>query len=434
MSPARPATGAPSCRRGAAIAFAVAATLSAALSAAMPATAPAQTTVAEVEAARLVVDGYVRTITLLHDRGFDLPSLPGLAPLARETGSHGQVLRLKWRLEGERWRLEVHDRIQVRVASESAGDQVIGFGVGAEPERLVSLRTDFVRRDRLLAWHDIDRLALVVQAGPVDLTVGRQAVTWGTAMLFPVADLWATFSPFEQDTEEKPGIDAARALFYPASGVEMDVVVAHRGDLDDLSAGVRATISRPGADLWVGAGKFWRQLAAMGGVTLLRDHSRWRVEAVVPWDMDDPSFQLPRVTLGADWLGGTRSLGLEYHYNGIGRAAPDGYLDAFADPRLRRGESYYLGRHYAGAMGAWSPDEETRLNLAVTALVNLGDRSAALTPTASYDLGQAVRLSLGALVSAGAPPDVNTVPPFIHPRTEFGLYGNALFTLLSVYF
>jgi hypothetical protein len=432
MSHPRPSSAGPIRRSIAALAVAATAALTAAGGA--PGTVGAQTTIVEGAAARLSLDGYVRTITLLHDRGYDLPGFPGMAPVPRETGSHGQVLRLKWRLEGDRWRLEVHDRFQVRVASETAGDQVIGFGIGAEPERLVRLRTDLVQRDRLRAWHDVDRLALVVQAGPMDLRLGRQAITWGTATLFPVADLWAAFSPFEQDTEEKPGIDAVRALFYPASGVEMDVVVAHRGDLDDLSAGIRATVSRPQADLWVGAGKFWRQLMAMGGVTLLRDQSRWRAEAVLPWDMDDPSFQRPRVTLGADWIGGTRSLGLEYHYNGIGRAAPGDYLDAAADPRLRRGESYYLGRHYAGALGAWSPDEETRLNLALSVLANLGDRSAALTPSATYDLGQAARLSLGALVSFGTPPDVDTMPPFFHPRTEFGLYGNALFTMLSLYF
>lgn len=396
--------------------------------------AAAQTTIAEGDAVTLLLDGYVRTITILHDRGFDLPTFPGMAPPPRQTGSHGQVLRLKWRLEGDRWRLEVHDRVQIRVASESAGGQALGFGVGAEPARLVDLRTDFMDRDRLRAWHDVDRLALSVQTGPVDLTLGRQAITWGTSTLFPVADLWATFGPFEQDTEEKPGIDAARALFYPASGVEMDVVMAHRGDLDDLSAGIRATVSRPRADLWVGTGKFWRQIMAMGGVTVLRDRSRWRAEGVLPWDMDGQSFQRPRITLGADWLGGTRSLGLEYHYNGIGRSDPNRYLDAAADPRVQRGETYYLGRHYLGAAASWSPDEENRLHLTLSTLVNAGDRSAALAPNASYDIGQAARLSIGALASLGPPPDLEAVPPFLRPRTEFRLYGNALFTMLSIYF
>jgi len=33
-----------------------------------------------------------------------------------------------------------------------------------------------------------------------DVTLGRQAITWGVAKLFPSADLWSQFSPFELDT------------------------------------------------------------------------------------------------------------------------------------------------------------------------------------------------------------------------------------------
>jgi hypothetical protein len=383
--------------------------------------------------AALALQGYVRAITLLHDRGFELP-IHGDGIPARQSGSHGQVVRLKWRLEGPRWRLELHDRLQVRVASETAGQQVLGFGIGAEPERLVNLRTVLLERQRVQAWHDVDRLSLTLLTGPVDLTLGRQAITWGTATLFPVADLWAAFSPFEQDTEEKPGIDAARALLYPASGTELDLVLGYRGTLEDLSAGARVTINRPRTDLWAGAGKFWRQLMAMGGVTILGDHSRWRAEAVLPWDLDDRAFQQPRVTVGADRLGSSRIFGAEYHYNGIGRARPEDYVEALGDPRLRRGESYYLGRHYAGLTGTWSPDRENRLTVALNALANLGDASMALSPAFSYDVGQSARLSIGGLFSFGDPPHVTAAPPSLRPASEFGMYGDAVFTLLAIYF
>jgi hypothetical protein len=409
--------------------------LAAALCLAAAADARAQVTLLESDRATLSLTGYGRALTLLHDRGYDLPGgLPGVQAPARQSGLHDQVVRLKWRLEGERWRVDVHDRLQVRVSSEVGQGSVIGFGVGAEPELLVDLKSDMIARERVRAWHDVDRLSVTIRAGPADLTLGRQPITWGTATLFQVADLWAAFSPFEQDTDEKRGIDAARALLYPGDGIEVDLVVAHRGDLDHLSAGVRATVSRPGADLWAGAGKFWRQLMAMGGVTVLRDHSRWRAEAVLPWDLDDNALQRPRVTIGVDWLGATRVLGAEYHYNGIGRADPEAYLQAAADPRLQRGESYYLGRHYLGALGSWTPDPDARLALAATALLNLGDGSMALLPGLSYDVGQAARISLGALASFGQEPTFSTLPPFLHPRSEFGLYGDALFATLSIYF
>ncbi len=49
-----------------------------------------------------------------------------------------------------------------------------------------------------------------------------------------------------------------------------------------------------------------------------------------------------------------------------------------------------------------------------------------------YDFGQAARLSLGALVSFGETPRFDTLPPEL--RSEFGTYGDLVFTRLSLYF
>lgn len=420
--------------RAAAVVPVLAAVLLAGRAAAQEPAASAADTV-PAHATALTIGGYVRGITVLHDRGWELPSLPGMDMPDRTTVSHGQVGRLKWLVEGSGWRAEAHQRLQVRVSSDAAGMAPVGFGVGAAPDRLVDLRTDILTRDRLQAWHDIDRLTLRVQVGGADVTLGRQAITWGTSTLFPVADLWAAFSPFEQETEEKPGIDAARVLFYPRAGIEVDAVLAHRGSADDVSFGVRATRSGAQADVWLGAGKFWRQVMAMGGVTVLLDQSRLRAEVVLPRDLDgDAGFQRPRFTVGAERLGGTWMLGAEYHHNGIGSTRTEEYFDVAADPRLQRGESYFLGRHYVGGVGTWSPDVQNRLTLGLSTLVNVTDPSAAFTPSVTYDLGQATRLSAGALIGAGSRPEVVPAIPFLRPRSEFGLYGNAFFATFSVFF
>jgi hypothetical protein len=380
----------------------------------------------------LGLSGYVRVLTGVHDRGFDLPeSLAG--DRSRTAGFHGEVVRLKWQLEAPSWRLDLHQRLQVRIPAGEAFGAAAGFGVSARPERLVRLDTELLDEPSVRALHDLDRLSVTVYS-VADITIGRQPITWGVSTLFPVADLWAQFSPFELDTEEKPGVDAVRALFYPADGLELDAVVADRGTLEDLSAGVRATLGLASTDVWAGAGKFWRELMVMGGATVLLDESRLRAEAVLPWDMDDDAFDRPRATFGLDWIRGTLVLGAEYHYNGIGAAGADGYLAVAADPRLGRGESYYLGRHYLGGLLAWSPDSGNRVNLGLSALVNAVDGSAALTPTFGYDLGQTTTLSVGGLLSVGRAPVVTTSPPAIDLDSEFGAYGDLLFTRLSVYF
>lgn len=371
--------------------------------------------------------GYLRSLTGVHDTGFDVSGAD------RRTGFNAEVVRIKWRGRwGDRVAFTVHQRLQARVSSTDQGiGEVVGFGVSAVPRRALDLESVLVDEDRLRVWHDVDRLAVSVYSGLADVTLGRQAITWGISTLFPVADLWAQFSPFELDTEEKPGIDAVRVLTYPAPGVELDAVVADRGRTEDLSAGIRVTVGLPWADVYAAAGKFWNEAIALGGVTGLRDQYRLRAEAALPWNLDGDSLDLPRVTVGVDRLSARVQLSAEYHLNGIGAGGSDGYAERFDDPRVARGETYFLGRHYLGGVVAWTADREERLVLSLSGLVNVRDPSAAFTPVLSYDFGQSTRASVGGLWSLGATPAVDELPAL---RTEYGAYGDLWYTRVSVYF
>ncbi|HUG37783.1 MAG TPA: hypothetical protein VML54_12570, partial [Candidatus Limnocylindrales bacterium] len=314
-----------------------------------------QVVLLEGDGGTLTLSGYLRSLTGLHDRGYDIPGAE------RRTGFHGEVVRVKWRGERGRFVLEAHDRIQARITSAAAEGPALGFGVSVVPGRSLDLSTVLVSRPGLRIWHDIDRLSLAVRTSLADFTLGRQPITWGISSIFPVADLWTAFSPFELDTAEKPGIDAVRALSYPAAGLELDLVIADRGSAGHLSAGLRATWELSSADVWAGMGKLWDEAMLMGGVTVLFHETRMRAEAVLPYDLGSGALSLPRATVGVDWIRGRIALAGEAHHNGIGATSPDGYASRLMDPRFRRGESYFLGRTYLGAAGSRSPDEEGRL-------------------------------------------------------------------------
>ncbi len=387
----------------------------------------AQLTLMEGERTSLELGGYIRTLTGLYDLGYDLPGTE------RTSGFNAEVVRLKWNVRlGDRAILEVHDRIQAQVSSSATalGSSVAGFGVSVVPDRWIDLTTDLVEKEGLRAWHDVDRLSLTLYSGFGDLTVGRQAVTWGISNLFPVSDLWARFSPFELDTEEKPGIDAVRLLSYPGSGMELDVVVADRGRLEDISAGARAGFTRSWGDLYLGGGKFWNQGMVLGGVAAPLGSWKLRAEAVLPYDLDENEMPPPRLTAGMDWFGGETMVSGEYHFNGIGAADPDDYGEVLQDPRLGRGESYFLGRHYLGGLFTWTPGND-RLTLTLSALTNLQDPSANLTPAITYDFGQNTRASVGGMLSVGDAPQSGTPPRL---NSEYGTYGDLLFSRISIYF
>ena len=97
---------------------------------------------------------------------------------------------------------------------------------------------------------------------------------------------------------------------------------------------------------------------------------------------------------------------------------------------MGRGESYYLGRHYLGLMGSWAPGND-RLSLTFSSMANLQDGSAVLTPILTYDFGQETRVSVGGLLSSGKVPDFGDVPTI---GSEYGLYGDLLFTRVAIYF
>jgi hypothetical protein len=189
-------------------------------------------------------------------------------------------------------------------------------------------------------------------------------------------------------------------------------------------------VDLPAADVYVAAGKFWNQVVALGGIAYVLDRMKLRAEAALPYDLDADAWQRLRATAGVDWLSARLSLTAEYHLDGIGAGDPSGYLATLLDPRLRRGESYYLGRHYLGAAASYTADQEARLSLALSALWNLEDGSVITTPVLSYDVGQSTSVSFGALQSFGATPTL--VPPAL--RSEFGTYGDLWFTRVSVYF
>lgn len=391
----------------------------------LPSGAAAQLTLWEGGAGSLGLGGYARTLS-----GVDRAALrvPGESPTR---GFNAEVLRLEWDLRlGEGLILQLHDKVQLQVTSAGGGAALAGFGVSAVPDRSVDLRRDFIDRERVRAWHDVDRLALTAYTGVGDVTVGRQAITWGISSLFPVADLWSRFSPFELDTEEKPGIDAVRWLSYPGSGWELDAVLADRGSREDLSVGIRGSLSLPWTDLWVGGGKLWREAMLMGGIATPLGSWKLRGEAVFPYDLDEDGWDRARVTLGADWLSGGLLVTGEYHHNGVGASGAEGYAAVLADPRFQRGESYYLGRHYLGALVSWSPGND-RLTLSLSGLANLQDPSTAWTPVATYDLGQSTRISLGGVLTTGDAPAGGTPPRL---RSEYGTYGDLGFTRVSIYF
>ncbi|TXD38278.1 hypothetical protein FRC98_05130 [Lujinxingia vulgaris] len=357
---------------------------------------------------------------------------PGIEGDATYGGLHGQALRLQWRASlGGALMVEFDQRLLSRVVSGALLEEGGSYGLGSSvtPARSVDWEWNLIDEPGVALTHDVDRLVLRYFAPWGEVVVGRQAITWGRSMLFPVADVWAQFSPLELDQTEKPGVDAARVLVYPGAGVELDMVVSDRGGWEDASFGLRASRTIGDADVSVGGGRFWNRAALLLGASY--DLSAWkaRVQAYVPLERDARTGFRPRVTAGADVLRRSWVVSAEYHYNGTGVQDEERYLEPSVQEALARGESYYLGQHYVGAVLGYQG--EGRLQANVSAQVNLLDGSVLVGPSLFYALSDNADVSFGAFEGIGE--RVSLLPqPAI--GSEFGAYGGFYYVQFRGFF
>src|SRR5690606_34048594 len=120
--------------------------------------------------------------------------------LPRTSGLGAGLLRFEWRAHiSDNITVDVHNRFFARVSSTAINTSV-GLGSTVAPKRTVDLRSTIVEELGLVGEHDLDRLSAAINTPLGDLTLGRQAVTWGVSLMFPVSDFWTQFSPFELDT------------------------------------------------------------------------------------------------------------------------------------------------------------------------------------------------------------------------------------------
>ena len=92
-------------------------------------------------------------------------------------------------------------------------------GLGAVPAggEWLDLQWSGVDRDHFRWLHRLDRLNVAWQPNDtVELSVGRQAVSWGTTLFLTPADPFIPFSPADPFRVYRGGIDAARARIYPS--------------------------------------------------------------------------------------------------------------------------------------------------------------------------------------------------------------------------
>lgn len=289
------------------------------------------------------------------------------------------------------------------------------YGAFPVRSRLMDLDKSVVDEESVTVTHGLDRLWGQWEPGSqLRLTVGRQAVSWGTGMIWAPLDLFAAFSPTEIDREEKLGVDVVRLFMQVLPNVSLDVVgeplkleepwSARR---DDSSLAMRLGSHAGEYDLHLVAGVIQSDVVLgadfagyLGGAGFRGELVRTLVEES---DQRDYTRGVVNIDYGfaAPW---NPYVAIEYFHNGLGVSDESGYIDRLGDSSVERvfarGIAYNIGRDYLGLILRVQPSFLVSLQAAT--LANLHDGSLREFATVSWSLSQDFELVAGMDIGFGS--------------------------------
>ncbi|WP_419860859.1 hypothetical protein [Candidatus Palauibacter sp.] len=308
------------------------------------------------------------------------------------------------------------------------------FHLGAVPGggEWLGLQWTVAERDHVVWQHRFDRLHVGWESERLEISVGRQAVSWGTALFLTPSDPFTPFNPVDPFREFRAGVDAARLRFFPGALSEVDLVVrptrSPAGE-EVVTALIRGLTTARNWELSAWGGIVYGDPA--GALGAAGSVGGWAVrgEAVLRQLPDRVVF---RGTLGLDrqlQVGGRDlTLAVEYQRDGLGADGPDAYLATLGSTAFLRGEHQVLGRDETVVRGTWQLHPLWSLSGLV--LWNLNDLSATTGTSVAYSAGNDVAMTAGAFLGLGDD-DATAARPL---PSEYGSAGLSVYLSLSWYF
>ncbi len=328
--------------------------------------------------------------------------------------NHSADMRLILTHDAGRFKLLLdHTTVLLNGDQLAVTDTVIDQTVSNDDRRWMDLTWNIDRGGRHNAFHRLDRLAVQWQPGDWGITLGRQAVSWGSGLVFQPMDLFSPFSPTVVDRDYKAGDDLLLVDRLLPNGHDLQLLhIVRRNPGGGVSAAAASTAFKWHGYLgaaefeWLGARHFDEPVVAVSvrlplGTALLRSDLVASKDNAGDWVYSG--------IVNADYtftLGGRNAyLFAEYFYNGWGVDELQTPLDLPEELQLRleRGEVFNLMQHYLAVGGSyeWHP----LVRQSTTLISNLQDSSSLLQIQLSYQPGDNQSVDLGWVEPLGRPGD-----------------------------
>ncbi len=406
------------------------------------------------------MDGSLRTVTGA-TRNYEHPLLFGVD---NPSDAFSQsLLRLEAAGRPSEWlSYEVHGVADLTFSTFSSamgggsGAQALpGAGPGGMRFRALDDPTEVLDDDDTSATAWLDRCNVKIVLPWADLTLGRQALSFGKAYFWNPLDVFGAFDPRQFDRDYKPGVDAAR-LDVPLGDFSGLTLVAAAGRRLDMATGgwpadedgtVDASLYGSGLLARAFTNHWEWDWALQGG----KVYGGWQVGGAASGEVGTMSVRLEGAYLwatdpepaplfaGEDEVPShaTAVLGLghrfdnelmiegEYLYNGAGD--PDQPLLSLM--RQATGGTYHVSHHLAGLSASYPL--LPILNVSLAAMGAFGDSpSALLQPGLQLSVSDEADFLAGAMLPIGERPASDS----LELPSEFGTYPYVGYMEFKFYF
>ena len=321
--------------------------------------------------------------------------------------------------------------------------------------RMLDLTWNPLHEDTLSSYFSIDRANMKFRLHNADITVGRQAISFGSAWFWNPLDVFYPFDAQTVDRDYKSGVDAIK-LDIPIgtlSGVNFVTTFGsklrpkpNRGfeseglDFDRYGSAVllRYFNTRDGWDIAMQGGKIYGGYQFGGGIVGEVNKVQIRAEAATFFAENSDPMPLPftgniyednyQFVIGfGRMFNNSLDIEMEYLFNG---ATDTDDLDA-SSVRMQYQANRHLSKELLGANIGYqfSPLVQGQL----VSIVSLSDSSFQIEPFITYSVDNNSDFILGCVLNFGQTP-VELAPGVSSLRSEFGSYPSAIFAEYKHYF
>jgi len=247
----------------------------------------------------------------------------------------------------------------------------------------------------------VDRAEMGLSLGAADLTLGRQAVHWGSGRLIRPTDFAAPLAASALEVEDRPGVDALRVRWALGMMSELDggVLAGPDADPDSSGAWLRGRTFLRRADVSLMAAAYRGN--AMLGLDLNRpmgEAGAWLEASATGLGSLDGAGDgtLWRATAGLD-ISPASDLYCAAEYSHSSRG-----ISTRAPQRVAESGVYLPGSHYAGCEARWQLS--ALLTASAAGLARLDGSGGWASARLEYSMAQNVWLQGGFQLSGGGDP------------------------------